>query len=398
MKKLWMKLSPFTPDTSGACSALFGLDGLLMIHNAQGCLNNFRAYDEPRWEEQPQNYFSSETSEMDVILGNEGPLIEKIMGLVEKYSPAFVGLLGSPIPMLIGTDLRGLAKEVEEQLQIPVISLDTTGHQYYDSGISIALLRLGQSILRFSTKTLPRGINLLGATPLDLGLQDSLQDIKKFMEINGWNILSCWSMGATLKELEKATAAALNLVVSWSGLALARWLERTFGIPYIVGNPVGQMGGENLLKLLEEAVKTGVPSKGGCHKDEKLSQRPKVLIIGEQIGANSLRQCLSSDFNIEAVQIASFFGIDQEHMKSGDQELAGEDDLQSLLDDNDYRIVIGDPFFQSFIKPEKCTDFWAIPHMPISSQFKINQMPSLIGKKGTHWVHKQLHLNTGEEI
>jgi len=129
-----------------------------------------------------------------------------------------------------------------------------------------------------------------------------------------------------------------------------------------------------------------------------LSQRPKVLIIGEQIGANSLRQCLSSDFNIEAVQIASFFGIDQEHMKSGDQELAGEDDLQSLLDDNDYRIVIGDPFFQSFIKPEKCTDFWAIPHMPISSQFKINQMPSLIGKKGTHWVHKQLHLNTGEEI
>lgn len=47
MSSLSKILPAYTPDLGGVCSALFELGGMLIIHDAAGCTENYTTYDEP---------------------------------------------------------------------------------------------------------------------------------------------------------------------------------------------------------------------------------------------------------------------------------------------------------------------------------------------------------------
>ena len=78
-------------------------------------------------------------------------------------------------------------------------------------------------------------INLLGVTPLDFGIKNNVSDLKYIFENNGIKINSCWSMGTSLDEIKNTTKAEMNVVVSVSGLEVARYLKKKFDMPYCIG-------------------------------------------------------------------------------------------------------------------------------------------------------------------
>ncbi|MBO6100314.1 MAG: oxidoreductase, partial [Spirochaetaceae bacterium] len=111
MSKLCVNLPPFAPDYSGVASVLFELGGMVVIHDASGCTGNYLGYDEPRWLGSKALVFCSGLRHMDAILGNDNLLIDRIIAAVNDTHPKFVALLGSPVPMVIGTDYEGIATE-----------------------------------------------------------------------------------------------------------------------------------------------------------------------------------------------------------------------------------------------------------------------------------------------
>lgn len=157
MHKLSIQLPPFAPDYSGVCSALFALGGLLVIHDASGCTGNYTGYDEPRWYDSRSLLYCSGLREMDAILGNDEKFIQKIENAANNLKPNFLCFLGSPVPMVIGTDLEGIAAELEERTGIPSIGLATTGLHYYDKGISDAYIAFAKKFFPSPQEVSPSG-------------------------------------------------------------------------------------------------------------------------------------------------------------------------------------------------------------------------------------------------
>ena len=108
-----MYLPPFSPDYSGAGSILFDLNSLTVMHDAGGCTGNYTGHDEPRWYGSTATVFCSALRMIDVIMGNDEKLKENVLEAVKTLNPELIALVGSPVPMVIGMDLKGLALEIE---------------------------------------------------------------------------------------------------------------------------------------------------------------------------------------------------------------------------------------------------------------------------------------------
>lgn len=142
MRGLRKYLTPFAPDQSGAVSVLYELGGLIAICDAGGCAGNVCGFDEPRWFEQKSALFSAGLRDMDAILGRDDRLVEKLVDAASKLDVKFVAIIGTPVPAVIGTDYKALGRMCEKKLNMPVITIDTDGMEYYDVGEEKAWLEL----------------------------------------------------------------------------------------------------------------------------------------------------------------------------------------------------------------------------------------------------------------
>ena len=91
-------------------------------------------YDEPRWYGSKSAVFCSGLREIDAVLGRDDKLIDQIVKACADLQPSMVTVLGSPVPMLIGTDMDGIACEVEERTGLPAFGFSTSGLALYNQG------------------------------------------------------------------------------------------------------------------------------------------------------------------------------------------------------------------------------------------------------------------------
>lgn len=213
MGKLCVKLPPFSPDYSGVCSAIFDLNCVAVIHDASGCTGNYTGYDEPRWYGSKTAIFCSGLREIDAILGDDEKMIQKVLDATESLNPELIVLIGSPVPMVIGTDMKGIAADIEARTGIPCLGFDTTGTRYYSDGIAEACLALTERFTRMPEQKIPNGVNLPGLTPLDFG-SSAASDLKAALVQNGLELVSSFCDGLTMEAAQHAAQASLNLVVS----------------------------------------------------------------------------------------------------------------------------------------------------------------------------------------
>ena len=147
MKKLLKYLSPFAPDQSGACGVLYELGGIIVICDAGGCAGNICGFDEPRWFKNKSAVFSAGLRDMDAIMGRDDKLIEKLSRAHEQLGAKFSALVATPVPAVIGTDMKALKRMAEKKLGIPCIAVNAIGTRYYDEGESEAWLRLFETFV-----------------------------------------------------------------------------------------------------------------------------------------------------------------------------------------------------------------------------------------------------------
>ncbi|MDO4941610.1 MAG: nitrogenase component 1 [Lachnospiraceae bacterium] len=373
MKQAVGFISTYSSDEFGICSALYELGGMVVMHDASGCNSTYTTHDEPRWYEIDSMIFISAISEMEAVMGDDEKLIQDIIETAEQLQPAFIAIVGAPIPYMIGTDLEAIAMVVEGETGIPSFGFAANGMQNYTKGISMALEAITK---RFCTeafqKTEQISANILGATPLDFSLNGSVDSIKTWLLEHGIGVNSCFAMGSSLEEIQSASKAHVNLVISYGGLEAAKLLKERFDIPYVVGVPFGRRYADILANKLKNAVQTG-QSRIATQKIHQNAKK-RLALIGETVFATSLASAIELEYDLD-VRVFVPLDTKAELLRDGDEWTSGEDDLNERLKDVDG--VIADPLYRPLCGQ---LEFYPLPHEAFSGRIYDKENPDLINR------------------
>lgn len=395
MKRLWKQIPPCMSDILGFQAVLNHTDGVGIVDDS--------SHYKPLQHEKKGDYrhehgrggrktgggglsvkgklfsgvrvVASEIEETDVIGGTSGKVREAVKIGMEQFRPRFALLTTAPCAAMIGTDLDEIADEITQEEGIPAGVVHLDGQKDYIYGISYTLEAMGKLLLEPGV-TIPGTVNLLGCNTIDWP-EEGVLETQRWLEGEGFSVLSRWGVEESTEHLRQAASAAVNLVVHVAGLRLARYMEREFQIPYVVGAPFGT---EQCARLLEALKGTAEPNQ-----EPEPSGGPEALVIGEQMEGNALRNALLAQ-GFQRVQVCSFFEMDKQEMRPGDKKLTSEDELKALLESGSLRVVLGDPDYRMGRD---------IPWIALANRG--NNAPSeqidpvpLVGEQGDLWLKERL--------
>ena len=325
MRGLRKYLTPFAPDQSGAVSVLYELGGIIVICDAGGCTGNVCGFDEPRWFERKSAVFSAGLRDMDAILGRDDRLVAKLVDAAEKVEAGFAAIIGTPVPAVIGTDYQALKRMCEKRTELPVLTVDTDGMELYDVGERKAYVELFKAFAREKLPVETGKIGILGMTPQDVSDPGAADKIREKFRVQGLKAV-CYGMGDGLDEIKKASSAERNIVVSPAALECAKYLEKSFGTPYEVGYPLV----DELMPELDHVGK-------------------KVLVVHQQVIANSIRDVVREHDEDAEVTVASWFSMEKDLLEEGDVSLRDEDDYIELVENGSFDVIFADPCMKRMV-------------------------------------------------
>ncbi len=404
-------LSTYSADNFGVCSALYELGGLVVMHDASGCNSTYNTHDEPRWYDMDSMVFISGLTEKDAIFGNDEILVRNLCETAEKLHPKFVCICGGPLPHIIGTDFRAVAKAVSRRTNLPCFGIQTNGMDAYTSGAGEAFACLVDLMEKStgceSSSDEKIKVNLLGATPLDFSLNGSVQAIQELLEDHGFAVRSTWAMGDTLENLLSSGDADVNLVISATGFAAAKRMRERFGIPYVIGCPVGRAAAEKAVSQLMQAAGSKNSIGGSNLSDDGSTQsheengcdKARILLIGEPVMMKSMAETLKANGLLKSDEdgcgkekklsvriISPMRGLPRE-IAEGTDEIVLEDKLREACRMAD--LVIADPLYARLL-PEKPEKFIKLPHVAYSGRFYEKEIPVLVGERLDAWLEEKL--------
>lgn len=392
MARLSLWLPPFSPDYSGASAVLFDLKTVTAMHDASGCTGNYTGYDDPRWYGSHSGIFCSGLRQIDAVLGDDEKLIKKMEAAARDIQPDLMALVGSPVPMVIGADLEGIAVELEERTGIPSFGFDTTGTAYYDRGA----FRAAKALMdRYTAKqaakeaAIERRVNILGALPMDFGKGEEILDFKRFLAENGYETGLCLAMDYSLSDLKEAASAQVNLAVSRFGFLMAQYMEQRFRIPYLCGFPAGESGEKAWLEALERVRGTKHSEILNAVEQKDGTEDMSILIVGEQVMSNSLRYALFRDMGITRVTVGCLYGPEPALTLPGDLDLSDEKKIRQAMNRPEYQMIIADPFLKVLLPENTEKKFLPFSQYAVSSKLGEADSAHAAGVQFNEWFKRR---------
>ena len=391
MKQIASRISIYSADAFGVCSALYELGGLCVMHDASGCNSTYNTHDEPRWYDFDSMVYISGLSEMEAIMGDDQKFIDDIVYTAKELSPNFIAMAGTPIPTMIGTDFKAIANIIEKETNIPTFGFDTTGMHSYVSGAYKAFEALAKRFLKRNDEE-SRGekkesidkesrevkntiikVNILGATPLDFSINKSVEAMVDLLKENNFEVISTWAMGSSLEYIKNAGDADVNLVVSYSGMGAAKYMYENLNIPYVIGTPFGKEFANKVIEDLKE-VKSTKENKIS-YSNRKIDKDAEITIVGESIMSESLAYAISKEKN-KTVNVISSLETDEKLLLAGDKIAMFEDDIEKCLKNS--KTIIADPLFRPICPLD--SNFISLPHEAFSGRIYRDEIPNIINK------------------
>ena len=309
-------------------------------------------------------------------MGDDQKFIDDIIYTAKELNPKFIALAGTPIPTMIGTDFKAIANIVENEMKIPTFGFNTTGMNSYVSGAYKAFEALSKRFLNRNDKESraeKSRVNILGATPLDFSINNSIKSTVDLLKENDFDVISTWAMGSTLEDIKDAGNADVNLVISYSGMGAAKYMYEKFNIPYIVGTPFGKEFAKKIVVDLKEAIIT--KENKISYINRKIDKNPQITIVGESIMSESLAYAISTEKN-KTVNVISTLETDKNLLLEGDKLKIYEDDIEKELKNS--KIIIADPLYRPICP--LYSNFISLPHEGFSGRIYRDEIPNLINK------------------
>lgn len=346
-------LPPFASDYSGAASVLAGCDAQLVFVDPGCCTYGFLEAEGACWDDAELPVASAQLRVVDTALGADDALARQVGAALGRAPARLVALLGTPVPALVGMDLSGLARQVQNATGVPAVGIETDGFSCYDVGIrkayEAALSALDEAkavrgggrqarggARRARDDARPRAA-LVGFNPFDFGSREAVRATRRFVEDGGWE--AALPFGAERAQTSDLARCEVTLVGSESGLALARSLQARYGTPLLCWSP--ECLERDMGKLAALAAR-GDPF-ALLEASAQGSSGARVLVVAEQVFAHALARTLAKRAPGVAVTVASFFSDRDAARQLGTVELGSEEDLAALLRRGAYDVLVADP-------------------------------------------------------
>ena len=378
---------PITSDYSGACSTLYGENILKILISPNGCKTPV-AYDEIRNIDYSLQYCTS-LNELEIVTGETKGLKESIEEIINQNKKIeFIAIISTVVPQIIGMDLESIVENIEETLDIPCVFINTNSFENYYSGISLTLNSLAKKFM-VENKKIKNTVNIIGYSPLTFGKIEKLEELFSLIKSLDLNILTVFSDNLSLEKIKNSTSAELNLVLSYEGLALAKYMEKNFSIPYIIINVVSKYGIENTENILKKYFYKIDNSFEKLEKSGKLDDR-KVMIIASPFMAINIADSLRKDFSFANILALSFIKESRKFKKIEYLEFLNivntEDNLKEKIKEYKPDILISDPVYKNLINDG--VTFIPLLHYGYSTRLYLELDYEYCGKKAYEYFKK----------
>lgn len=191
-----------------------------------------------------------------IVYGTEDDLLRGFDAIKAMDTPERVFVENNCSISMIGDDIAGIAARAD--LPWPVYAMDSGGVRGgFAGGWEKGLLRVVQEMK--PQETVPKTVNLLGATPFLLQGRQDTEEMKRLLHLAGYTVTAAPGAGSSWEEILRAPSASLNIVVRDElGRRAAEAMERDFGVPWIsAGLPYGMRGTETWLARILAAAPGG---------------------------------------------------------------------------------------------------------------------------------------------
>lgn len=378
---------PITSDYSGACSVLYGENILKILISPNGCKTPV-AYDEIRNIDYSLQYCTS-LNELEIVTGEIKGLKESIKEIINQNQKIkFIAIISTVVPQIIGMDLESIVENIEETLDIPCVFINTNSFENYYSGISLTLKSLANKFM-LENKKIKSTVNIIGYSPLTFGKIEKLEELFSLIKSLDLNILTVFSDNLSLEKIKNSTSAELNLVLSYEGLALAKYMEKEFSIPYVIINVVSKYGIENTENILKRFFYKIDNSFEKLEKRDKLDDR-KVMIIASPFMAINIADSLRKDFSLTNILALSLIKESRKFKKIEYLKFLNivntEKDLKEKIKEYKPDILISDPVYKNLVN-EKVT-FIPLLHYGYSTRLYLELDYEYCGKKAYEYFKK----------
>ena len=404
MARLFQKTGSFAGDYSGAAGVLRDMGGMLIFCDAGACMGGFLFGEDPKGEKEEKRIFSASLREKQVVMGFDKKLKKDSVRTYQEAGGAFVGLIGTPVAAVVGSDLGGLGKEICRELYhqgmtdkiLPSLGVETNGWDYYDAGQEKAYLAMAEMLIQEEAETIA-DVNVIGATSIDMWDYNQIADCVKLLKKAGAENPVVWGTSGCMEAIAGAKGAKLNLAVSVSAIKVVEKLHEKYGTPFLIGYPLGEketVWWVNQVKGIlsgDECAPVTDPTVHSIAVDfRRISDGKRAFIIGEQLTSNAMRRLFETEFDYVHVDVASYFKMDRTLMKENDFWIREEEVLVRFLEEREpYDLVIADPLCFQFLPYEPKRKI-AYPHIAVSSLFYLGKSVNIFGKKASLYFRKML--------
>lgn len=283
---------------TGAAAFFAGIPGAVIVMNGPlWCYYYALRYLEKPCPAIGTRFFCSQVDNHTVVYGTEEYLLDVLQDIRQNLQPSVILIENSCSVTLIGDDIAGIAGQAG--MSCPVVCIDSGGlHGGFWEGYRAA----GQAY--FSMMPLqkrgmvqPHSVNLLGCTVGYYNAASDVRELKRMLELAGYQVVACPGAGSSREELEAMSRAELNLVIHEElGGELARYLQQEYGIPYLsLLPPYGAAGSWDWLKTLGETMWMGEQSLKAVQQEAdhlKRHIRTAILELERLWGNMSFKRAL----------------------------------------------------------------------------------------------------------
>ena len=350
MSTLSLFLPPFASDCAGACAALYGCGLPVLLLGSRCCITGYAQGDEPRWERDRQPVVGAPLYDSDVVFGGVDAVAAYVTEAAERFAAPAVVLVGSPVPAMAGFDLAGMGREVLARTGIAVITVATTGCASYERGIERALFALVEHgcdcvpALRDAGERHPC-VGLVGATPLDWGQADYAW-FEECLQREGIAVGVRLGMGGRWEDAAHVLGVDCNIALSMAGARVARRVEKRWGIPWFAADVAGEEGVGRTVERIRGCAAQGDLPRGPAGE---MAEGPRVLVVGDQVHANSLRRAYEGAHPGAFVRVGSFFGLERGLRRPCDVVFADDWACVQHVRTGAYGLVVGDPLLKELM-------------------------------------------------
>lgn len=204
--------------------------------------------------------FTTHISEDDVIMGDVTRLENAILELDRNYSPKVIFVVASAVIAVIGTDITGVCKYMQEKVNAKLVAFSDGGFRGdYTYGLRAVYNLFSEQLIDKSlTAKEENTYQILGASAGSYRVRSDVWEIQQLMrEAFGMKCRMVMGLECGVEDIVSAGASELNIVLRCEALEVAGMLKESFGTEYVYGAPYGYKGTLDWLEKISAV--TGIP-------------------------------------------------------------------------------------------------------------------------------------------